>query len=245
MVAIRGRNVGQSGEVVLDRILAKKNGIRLGDTVEIVDEDFTVVGLSDQTAAATNYYTFIAAGCGPPAAGGQSRVLLPGSAQSGLQREQLAAAIQAGVPGMDALTSPRFAENSRDIIVKMIGRPLKTMIAIAALVGVVLVGLTVWALTSEQMADFGCCERWGAPESVGRAVLGQARGHRGGGVSDRGGHRLPAQLLLGDRMGDVTIAITPTMLAVVAMGTALMAGLGSILPARRVSKIDPAIAFRR
>ena len=242
-----GRNVGQSGEVVLDRILAKKNGIRLGDTVEIVDEDFTVVGLSDQTAAATNYYTFISL---PDAA----RLLRADNRVSyflvqpkpGYSDEQLAGAIQAGVPGMDALTSPRFAENSRDIIVKMIGRPLKTMIAIAALVGVVLVGLTVWALTSEQMADFGVLRALGVrPNQLWRAVLGQAGVIAAVGYLIGAAIAYSAQLLLGDRMGDVTIAITPTMLAVVAMGTALMAGLGSILPARRVSKIDPAIAFRR
>ena len=47
------------GEVVLDRVLARKNGINLGDSVSIVDANFTVVGLSNQTAAATNYYTFM------------------------------------------------------------------------------------------------------------------------------------------------------------------------------------------
>ena len=242
-----GRNVGQSGEVVIDRILATKNGIRLGDSVQIVDEDFTVVGLSNQTAAATNYYTFISLA-------DAARLLRAGNRVSyflvqpepGFDDEQLATAIRAGVPGVDALTSATFAENSRDIIVKMIGRPLKTMIAIAALVGVVLVGLTVWALTSEQMADFGVLRALGVrPNQLWRTVLGQAGiiaalGYLIGAVT-----AYSAQLLLGDRMGDVTIAITPTMLAVVAAGTALMAALGSILPARRVSKIDPAIAFRR
>ena len=53
------------------------------------------------------------------------------------------------------------------------------------------------------------------------------------------------EVLLGDRLGDVTIAITPTMLVAVAAGTAVMAALGSVLPARRVAKIDPAIAFHR
>ena len=50
-----GRNVSGSGEVVMDRTLARKNGIHVGDTVAVGDRDFTVVGLSRQTAAATNY----------------------------------------------------------------------------------------------------------------------------------------------------------------------------------------------
>jgi ABC-type lipoprotein release transport system permease subunit len=35
------------------------------------------------------------------------------------------------------------------------------------------------------------------------------------------------------------------LLAAVAVGTAVMAALGSVLPARRVARIDPAIAFHR
>lgn len=54
-----GRAVAGPGEVVLDRILARKNGIRVGDSVDIVNGRFTVVGLSDQTAALGNFYAFV------------------------------------------------------------------------------------------------------------------------------------------------------------------------------------------
>lgn len=242
-----GRDVDRSGEIVLDRILAWKNGIRVGDTVQVVDGDFTVVGLSNQTAAATNYYAFISL---PDAA----RVLRAGNRVSyflvqpkaGHDHEQVAQAIRSGVPGVDALTSAAFAENSRDIIVKMIGRPLKAMIAIATLVGIVLVGLTMWALTAEQMADFGILRALGVrPGQLWRTVVSQAAivGAVGYGVGVAIAYA--AQLLLGDRMGDVTIAITPILLGAVALGTAAMAAIGSVLPARRVARIDPAIAFRR
>ncbi|HMQ29085.1 MAG TPA: ABC transporter permease [Chloroflexaceae bacterium] len=39
-----------SYEVVLDRVLADRHGIALGEQVEIVDRDFTVVGLSNGTS---------------------------------------------------------------------------------------------------------------------------------------------------------------------------------------------------
>jgi len=242
-----GRPVERSGEVVMDRILAGKNGIRTGDTVRIIDEDFTVVGLSNQTAAATNYYTFISL---PDAA----RLLRAGDRVSyflvqpkpGYDPDSVVQAVRSGVPGVDAFTSAAFAENSRDIIVTMIGRPLKTMIGIAALVGIVLIGLTVWALTAEQLVDFGILRALGVrPNQLWRIVLGQTAiiatlGYLAGSAIAFG-----AQRALGDRMGDVTIAVTPTMLFAVALGTAAMAALGSVLPAFRVARIDPAIAFRR
>lgn len=242
-----GRSVERSGEVVMDRILAGKNDIRPGDTVRIIDEDFTVVGLSRQTAAATNYYTFISL---PDAA----RLLRAGNRVSyflvqpkpGVEHDQVVRAVRSGVPGVDAFTSAVFAENSRDIIVTMIGRPLKTMIAIAALVGMVLVGLTVWALTAEQMADFGTLRALGVrPNQLWRAVLGQTAIIAALGYLVGAGIAFGAQVLLGDRMGDVTIAVTPTLLLAVGLGTAAMAALGSVLPAHRVARLDPAIAFRR
>ena len=242
-----GRTVDGPGEVVMDRILAAKNGIGVGDTVQIVDADFTVVGLSNQTAAATNYYTFISL---PDA----RRLLRAGDRVSyflaqpkpGYSDEQLALAIRNGIPGMDAMTSAAFADNSRDIIVTMIGRPLKTMIGIAALVGIALVGLTVWALTAEQLADFAVLRALGVrPDQLWRTVLAQAAIIAGLGYLLGASLAYAVGMLIGDRMGDVVIAITPAMLAAVAAGTAAMAALGTLLPGRRVAKIDPAMAFRR
>ena len=242
-----GRNVTKSGEVVIDRILARKIDIRVGDSVAIGDRNFTVVGLSNQTAAATNYYTFISladANRMMRAAGRVSYFLV--QPRGDYTPEQVVKAIDDGVPGVSALTSASFAENSRDIIVKMIGRPLKTMIAISAAVGVALIGLTLWMLTAEQMSDFGILRALGARSAqVGRVVLIQAAtigtlGYLLGAAIAYG-----TQFLLGDRMGDVMLRVTPPVLAAVAGGTAVMAVLGSLLPLRRVIGIDPATVFRR
>ncbi|MGC7299030.1 ABC transporter permease, partial [Mycobacteroides abscessus subsp. massiliense] len=48
-----------------------------------------------------------------------------------------------------------------------------------------------------------------------------------------------------DRLGDVTVEVTPAMLATMAAATGVMAVIGSLIPVRRVTRIDPAQAFRR
>jgi putative ABC transport system permease protein len=240
-----GRAVTGPGEVVLDRILARKNGIHVGDSVEIVDGTFTVVGLSDQTAALGNFYAFISL---PDAA----RLLRAGDRVSyflvqprpGYTAEQTVAAIRESLPGTDAMTSTEFAHNGRDIIISMVGRPLKTMIAISTLVGVVLVGLVVWTLTVEQAADFGVLRALGVrPIQLCRIVLAQAALVAALGYLLGAAIAYGAQFLIGERM--VTVAITPAMLAAMAAATAVMAVLGSLLPLWRVLRIDPAVAFRR
>ncbi len=243
----QGRDISAPGEVVVDRMLAEKNGVRLGDTVRIVDGNFTVVGLSDQTAALGNYYAFVSLSDAARlmrAAGRVSYVLVQPA--PGYTPDQAVEAVRTQVPGADALTSVTFSHNSREIIISMIGRPLKTMIAIAALVGVALIGLTVLAATTEQMADFAVLRAVGVrPAQLIRTVLGQAALIAGLGYLVGAVFAYGAQFLIRDRLGDVTVAVTPAMLAWMALATAVMAALGSLLPLRRVARIDPARAFRR
>ncbi len=243
----QGRTVEASGEVVLDRALARINDVGVGDTVRIVDEDFTVVGLSRQTAAATNFYTFISLADAKRLLRAGNRVsYFLTQPKAGYSDEDVVAAIGRDLPGVSALTSARFADNSRDIIVKMIGRPLKTMIAIAVLVGTALIGLTMWAVTAEQMADFGVLRALGVrPIQLSRIVIAQAAIVAALGFVFGGAVAFAMQFLIGDRMGDVVVAITPTMLAAMAAATAVMAALGALLPLRRVARIDPVAAFRR
>ena len=242
----QGRNVSAPGEVVLDRVLARKNDVHLGDTVDIVDGRFTVVGLSNQTAALGNFYAFISL---PDAA----RLLRAGDRVSyflvqpgpGYSPQEAVAAI-GRLPGVEALTSATFTANSRDIIISMIGRPLKTMIAISTLVGIALIGLTVWSVTAEQLADFGVLRALGVRRSqLLRIVAAQAALIAGLGYLLGAAVAFGTQFLIGERMGDVTVAITPAMLAAMAVATAAMAMLGALLPLRRVSRIDPVEAFRR
>jgi len=242
-----GRGVNAPGEVVLDRVLAAKNGIHLGDTVRIIDGDFIVVGLSEQTAALGNFYAFV--GLTDAArlfrAGDRVSYILVQPA-AGHTPEQAAAGVRARLPGVDALTSAEFAANSRDIIISMVGRPMKAMILIATLVGVALIGLTVLSATSEQMRDFGVLRAVGVrPAQLARTVLGQAAIIAALGYLVGAALAYGLQFAIRDRLGDVTIAITPPMLGAMAIATAAMAALGSLLPLRRVTRIDPALAFRR
>ena len=54
-----------------------------------------------------------------------------------------------------------------------------------------------------------------------------------------------AQYGVREGLGDVTVEITPWMLGAMAAVTLVMAALGSILPVRRVSRLDPAMVFRQ
>ena len=50
----------RSQEAIIDHGIAEQSGIRIGDTVEILGEEFTVAGLSEGTANLTSSVAFIA-----------------------------------------------------------------------------------------------------------------------------------------------------------------------------------------
>lgn len=241
-----GRNIQANGETVMDKVLAAKNGIEVGDTVRLVDGDFTVVGLSDETAAVGNFYVFITADDATEQLRAQDRVsYILAQPEPGTTPETLRDSITSTVEGADSLTATEFGDNSRSIVNSMVGRPLITMIAIGVLVGLALITLTVLSLASEQMREFGILRAIGArPKQLYTTVIVQALLLAAGGYVLGVGVTYLAQTLIQGQVGDVTIAVPPWLAALMAGGTALMAVLGSLLPVRRVSALDPAAAFR-
>jgi putative ABC transport system permease protein len=83
------------------------------------------------------------------------------------------------------------------------------------------------------------------PAQLCRTVITQAALIAGLGYLVGAGVTYGVQFLVKDRLGDVTVEVTPTMLAAMAAATGVMAIIGSLIPVRRVTRIDPAQAFRR
>lgn len=242
-----GRLNEEPGEVVLDRVMAAKNDVHVGDEIELLDTELTVVGLSEETAAVGNFYAFVSLDDAREMLRAEQQVsyflITPDSSTA---PGDLAERIEDEVEGVSTMTADTFASESKAIVVSMIGRPLYAMIAIGVLVGTALVTLTVLSVASEQMGEFGMLKAVGVSAAqLYRIVLTQAL------VLALGGYLIGAAVTFGiqyairERLGDVTVEITPWMLVAMAVLTLVMAAIGSIMPARRVARLDAAEVFRR
>lgn len=242
-----GRNIEKSGETVLDSVLAKKNNIELGDTVTLIDEKFTVVGLSDETAAVGNFYAFVSFEDAKTQLHANNRTsFVLAEPIDGVTVQELSDSIKTSVAGVDAMPAETFAENSREIVRSMVGRPLITMIAIGILVGFALIALSVLSVASEQMRDFGILRAIGVgSQQLYVTVVIQAL------VLGIGGYVLGvaitylAQLLIQGQVGDVAVSIPLWLIGAMALGSVIMAVLACLVPAKRVSRLDPAAVFRQ
>lgn len=242
-----GRNIETSDEAVLDSVLAKKNKIKIGDRVTLIDGEFTVVGLSEETAAVGNFYAFISADAAAMQLRADNRLsFVLAEPSSGVNKEELRDAINRNIDGADALTAQEFSENSREIVRSMVGRPLITMIFIGVIVGFALIALSVLSVASEQMREFGILRALGVrPKQLYFIVIIQALILGiGGYVLGVGATYLVQQLIQG-QVGDVVVAVPFDLVIYTAMGSVVMAIFSCLVPARRVASLDPAAAFRQ
>lgn len=236
----------EAGETILDRVLASKNRISVGDTVQHMGEEFKVVGLSDQTAAVGNFYAFITLEDAARLMRREQAVsFFLIKAESGTDIEGLRSRLQAEFPDVAVLSQEEFSRNSRDIVISMMGRPFYVMIAISILVGIAIVSLTVFSVTMEQLSDFGIVKAIGADNGqLYRLVMEQALtigvfGYLIGSLLAYG-----AQFLIRERLGDVNVQISPQLLGVMLLLILVMSIFASLLPVRRIANVDPAVVFQ-
>jgi putative ABC transport system permease protein len=241
-----GRTPEADDEAVFDSTLAGQHGIALGDVVDVMDQPFTVVGLSEGTASWMATFFFIQKTAAERLLGlpGVTSFLLitpDGEIAPSALRDRLHE-----LPGSDALLKSELAANDVQLFARFFAAPIRLMAGIAFLVGALVVGLVIYTATVERQREYGVLKAIGAPNrTLYRVVALQALIASLAGVA--GGvllAYLAANLIMILKPQFlVVLAVTDAVPAVVAgLATALLAAL---FPARLLAVLAPAEVFRR
>lgn len=242
----QGREVAASDEAVFDRALARRYGMTVGDTFDLMGTRFAIVGLSEGTTSWMTSFVFIRKSAAEvlfSAPGMTSFVLVTPSA--GTTDVDLRTRL-GGLPGVSALPKEEIAQNDVAIFSKAIGPPVRLMTAIAFLVGTLVVGLVLYSATVERQREYGVLKALGAPARMLYGItFTQAA------IVTAAGAVLGLGLAIGE--AQVVMALLPQFLvtfepATVATGlaaSALMAVLAVFVPARFIAGLAPADVFRR
>lgn len=242
-----GRTPIEGAELVLDRVLASEHGLEPGSTLEYRGTTFRIVGLSRGTSGFMTPLAFAL----------RSTVnavsQLPGSAgfflvrpEPGIDPEVLAARIDRIVPGVSALTRAEVAANDRRQFVDPFSAPLLAMVAIAFAVAILVIGLAVYSSTAERSREYATLKALG----LSRGALFRLVGTQAIALA-LGGTMLGVVLALAAARGvssvapKYLIAVNAGSVAVIAAGALAMALVAAFVPARFLSRLDPASAFRR
>jgi len=240
-----GREPATDTELVLDRVLASRHDLQIGDSFEIMGQDFTIVGLSTGTSSWMTSFFFIRM----PAA--EKLLRAPGATSfllvtpaTGVAPEDLRARLN-DRSGVNALTKAEMAANDLKLFATVFSAPLRLMVAIAFLVGTMVVGLVIYTATVERQREYGVLKAIGAANPLlYRVVITQAL------VAALAGALFGVLLAYG--AGQWIMSARPQFLVVFAPRDvlwALLAGLGmalaaALFPARMVAGLAPAEVFR-
>lgn len=237
----------QAGEIVLDRALAERLGVEVGDRVRVLGALLRVSGEVTGTAAITGAYAFLARST-------LARMLqaddvasyLLVRATAGVEPATLVGRIEGRVPGVTASTRRAFAASERAVVGDMSTDIVRGMIFVGFVIGVAVAALVAYSQTLTQLRDYGVLRALGLRARGALAlVLAQVAAMVLAGFA--------LALLLVALLSWLLPALSPTLVLTVRVGDVVEAAsvaaavaLGAALvPVLRVVRLEPASVYRR
>lgn len=243
---VSGRQPSTKWEMVFDRVLADRHGLKLGDQVEVMGKDFTIVGFSSGTTSWMTSFFFVRKEDAENlliAPGATSFLLL--TTADGADMDRITQRLN-NISGVNALTKREMAANDLKLFAKVFSAPLRLMVGISFLVGTMIVGLIIYTATVERQREYGVIKAIGAKNQfLYKLVLTQAL------FASIAGSCLG--VLLANSTAQWIMSARPQFLIIfdpIDSGQALLAGLGmaliaTIFPTRVMARLAPAEVFRK
>ena len=241
-----GRESVTDEEAVVDRVLARRHGLEVGDRFELQGKAFTVAGLAGGASTTIGSFVFLRRSAAEALVGapGVSSYLFV-TPEPGLSARALAARLDA-LPGVFALTKQQLIENDQAFIGDVFNKPLWLMVGIAFFVGTLVVGLVTYTATVERRREYGVLKAIGAGNRglytvvAGQALIATLAGAFGGVVLAFGASALIEQL-----RPQFLVLIEPVAIARSLVAGLAIALLAALAPARVIAGLAPADVFRR
>ena len=244
---LEGGRLPGPGEIVIDQVLARKDGVSLGAEVTLGGRTFRVSGVSVETNMFIMQYAFVRF------EEIQGIVLPPGSVtyflvkvSAGYDARAIGDEIERRVAGVDAFTIGELASNNREVISGSFLPILLVLYVTGFVIGIAVIGLTVYAATMERSREYGILKAIGAGNRrlaglvLAQAILLAVFGFLAGLLITGA-----AGLIIGAAVPEMTLYFTPAALPQVFVASIGMSIVAASLPLGRLARIDPASVFRR
>jgi putative ABC transport system permease protein len=239
-----GRADPGPGEIVLDEVTMKSNGLSLGGQIDIDGQTHQIVGVSQDTTLLVAQYAFVDI-TETRKVLGPDRVNFIMLQVDPAREEAVRQDIGSRHPELTVYTREEFAANNAAVISNGILPILAVIVAIAVIIGVIIVGLVVYSATIEKYREYGVLKAVGAGGLqlykivLEQSLISSLLGYGVGVVGSVG----VAWLI---RKVEVQISITfsPKYFLSAFMAAMVMSVLASYIPARKINRIDPVIVFK-
>ena len=241
-----GQSLPGEGETILNRNIAEKSGVVLGDEVEILGKEFKVTGFSEGTASLVNSVAFISIDDFEEMRGSYDTVsFLLVKVSEGESPKVVADRIEAQVSDVTAQTRDDFATQERQVIKDMSTDVITIMNLIGFLIGLAVMALTVYTSTLSRRPEYGMLKALGARNSdlyltvLAQAILSVILGFLFGLVLT-----LLLTVVIPIFGSNLALEVSRGSLLKVGSVSLVIAAVSAMLPIRQIAGLDPAMVFR-
>ncbi|MEZ4666496.1 MAG: FtsX-like permease family protein [Anaerolineae bacterium] len=234
-------------EIVIDQTLARRYNVKVGDSVSILGYNLRVKGLSRGTFGIASNMVFVnktalASGMGVTP---QTVSYIMVQPEPTANLDTLAADLRAVVPEANVMSQSFFIDREQDLTQQMSADTLRAMNTVGYLVGLLVIGLTIYTATVERAREYGILKAIGANNRrlVGIVLIQSF-------IAAVIGYLLGVMLSyaivgLADRIfPDVVILIEPSSWLREIPTLVVIVTLAGLLPISRVTRADPMVVFQ-
>lgn len=242
---VEGKSAPAKGEIIIDRTVGRSEDIRIGDTLSVAGRRLRVSGYSDGGYILSFSFAFATKD------DAENILQLPNATnfflvtvKDGVDKSAVASRIEAE-PAVDAITKDRFVENNTNIVRDTFLPIIMVLLLIGIAVGMTVIGLTIFTSTIEKSREYGVLKAIGVSNRqlytvvVQQAITAAVAGYLLGAVL-----ALAVSAAAGNVVPEFITEIRWLDAAWIFAVTVLMSVVSSLLPVRRLARIDPAEVFR-
>jgi len=247
---VKGKKIPREGQIIVDRVFAKRNSIDIGDKIKAGGVELTVVGISKDTFVLVYSYAFVTKEDAEKIFGAEDFLnYYMVELENPIFAEKIADSIKAKLDSagikVDVLTKQEFIDNHKEVIDESFSAILLPLVFIGFFIGVTVIGLTLYTATLEKMKEYAILKAIGAGELfMTRIVLEQAftiaiLGFLAG---------LALSLLSANFIPNIApefyVEINIQNIVITFISIIAMSLVASLIPIRRLEKIEPATVFQ-
>ncbi len=233
-------------QVIIDRALAKRYKLSVGDTVDIRGYNLTIAGLSNGTYGFATNIVFVnkiamalGMGVSPRSA---SYILVKPSSDANL--DSLIEQLKSTVPEANLMTQPALAASDMQLARKMGSDVVQIMNLIGYVIGLLVIGISIYMITLERVREYGILKAIGANRrQLLSVVFAQALTSAGlGYVAGAGLSYLVSDLI--QRLTLTPVIIEPIGILNQLPILVVITILAALLPVGCVLRLDPLLVFQ-
>ncbi len=233
-------------QAILDRALARRYRLGLGDAINIRGYNLTIAGLSEGTFGFASNIVFVnkaamalGMGVSPQSA---SYILVKPVPNADV--DSLAKKLREAVPEANLMTQAALAASDQELGRQMGGDIIQVMNVVAYLIGLLVIGISIYTITLERVREYGILKAIGANDrQLLTSVFAQAFASAGLGYVAGIGLAYAGAALM-QRLTLTLIIIEPGAVVGQMPVLAAITALAALLSVGRVLRLDPMLVFQ-